>query len=229
MGILGLKKVLVVLGALAILGVTGSHAYAIPIVWDLSTPAGPVNSPHTYLDTTGTYAIVASGFSTTNAAPTAGTWTPGAVTVAQLFGKVDVPTETGLGLNTPVGTPDFEIQMKTMIQLDLADLIAKGLTNPILSIGSLQAGEAFAVFGSNTAATTAGATGTLVDSGTGLPDSQSFALAGYPANRYDWITATSGDVVILEGFTAAAVPEPGALLVLGSGLVGVLLARRRKL
>ncbi len=214
-----LSGVIVMLGALASLGMTIGSAQATIITWNFDSPAGSVTSPHTYFDTTNTFQIIASGFTTTNAAPTNGTWTPGTVASTPLFGKLTSgdPSETGLGLDLG---EDHEIAVKSMIQLDLANLIAKGLTDPILSIGSVQAGESFALFGSNTAADGAGATGSFLNGGTGGLI-QTFPLIGYPSDRYVWIAATNEDVLLLNGLTSAAAPEPSALLLLGSGLLGI--------
>ncbi len=217
----GMMGVLVMLGALAFLGLAIGSAQATAIVtWNFDSPAGSVPSPHTYFDTTNTIPIIASGFTTTNAAPTSGTWTPGTVASTPLFGKFTLgdPSETGLGL---AGLdPENEIVVKSMVQLDLSYLIAHGFSDPIISIGSVQATESFAVFGSNTAANVGGASGTFLNGGTGLPVIQTFPLSGYPNDQFIWITATNEDVLLINGLTSG-VPEPSTLLLLGSGLLGL--------
>lgn len=223
----GVKTLVLALFAVAVMALTVGVAQADTIVWNFDNPTGIVSSPHTYLDTGGNFAITASGFNTTNLAPASGTWTLAGVTSNDLYGKFTLgdPSETGLGL---AGKSSFEIQPMTLIQLDLIDLINKGLTDEKLIISSVQSGEGFAVFAGSDAAAN-GAEGTLVGSGTGLPDVQTLTFSGSIANRYQWITATSGDVLIKNGLSATttSVPEPSTLLLFGLGLAGLAGIRRK--
>ncbi len=217
-----LNGLILALCAVGVMTLVASPAQAVTVVWNFDVPNGVISSPHTYLDTTGTYAITASGFNTSNLAPTSGTWTLTGVTPNDLFGKFTSgdPTETGLGL---AGKLNFEIQPMTLIQLDLIDLINKGLRDEVKIISSVQAGESFAIFSSSSAAAN-GASGTFLAGGTGLPDVQTLTFSGPITPRYEWITAISGDVLLKNGLSAfsVSVPEPVSLLLLGFGLLGVL-------
>src|SRR2546430_1318262 len=113
------------------------------IVWDLNpnqqnAPVG--SSSHTY--TSSGYTITAYGFDNNG----------GFGTAHDLFYKNQQPiggaVEMGLGL---VNTPANEIQAGLhFIQFDFTAALAAGMMNGQLSVGSIQPGESFAIFGSNT-------------------------------------------------------------------------------
>jgi hypothetical protein len=221
----GMKSLALALCTVAVMALTVGVAQATTYTWTFTEIAdrGVVSSPHTYLDTgTGTIGLTASGWNTTNIAPTVGDWTLAGVTGNDLYGKFTSgdASETGLGL---AGKPSFEIQPSTLIQLDLLALQNAGLTDLTMQIGSVQAGESWAIFSGNEAAAN-DAIGTLVGSGTGGPVIQDFALTGSITNRYAWITSTNIDVLLLDGVSAtSSVPnlDPAPVRFRPCGLAGI--------
>src|SRR5581483_5859237 len=86
--------------------------------------------------------ITAYGYYWDGANPT----NPG--TPTNLYGKQGGGDENGLGIaNT---SSDHEITNKTFVQLDLQKVLAAGATGAQMAVGSVQSGESYAVYGSNT-------------------------------------------------------------------------------
>jgi hypothetical protein len=116
------------------------------IVWDLNpndqnAPVG--SSSRTY--TVSGFSITAYGFDN-NA---------GIGTAHDLYYKsvmeIGGAVERGLGL---VGTPNNELQVGLhFIQFDFTAMLAAGMLHGQISVGSVQANEAFAIYGSNTLGT----------------------------------------------------------------------------
>ncbi|HKM54690.1 MAG TPA: hypothetical protein VJY33_14870, partial [Isosphaeraceae bacterium] len=131
--------------------------------YDFSNPSGVLGTSQTYTPTsspssnTNNPLITAYGFSTSG--------TPEA-----LFGKTEGGDESGLGISRP-GT-DNEIQSNDFVQLDLTNLLSQvppGTTLQ-LAIGSVQSGEGYDIYGSNSLLTSGGSLGTLLVSGGTLDD-----------------------------------------------------------
>jgi hypothetical protein len=141
------------------------------------------------------------------------------------------PDEHGLGLTA---TPHFELQAGNgsplhFIQLNLSSIIAEGFMNGRLSVGSVQPGELFQIYGSNQL----GMLGTaLFASPLGNESDNSFvAIPDFGTYHYISIAAIALDVLPVA-FEAELVPVPEAatfvpvaLLAVGAMLLEV---RRRR-
>jgi hypothetical protein len=164
-----------------------------------------------------------------------------------LYAKNGGTGETGLGLtNDPGGDNEISAKTDDGIQIDFADAITKDPTGPVtLSIGSVQSGEGWALYGSNTQATNTGSIGKelLSGSATGnpvqtvtLPDWGEYTyytlLATDPANCTPLANILLGTVTLTEPGTPqnTPTPEPGTLVMAGSALiaVGVLMKKKQK-
>jgi len=140
-------------------------------------------------------------------------------------------TEVGLGL---VGTPSNELNINPdgtvaqYIQLDLRSILLAGFTGGQISVGSMQNGEGFRLFGSNTQ----GALGTLLaGSWSGLAfDDKFVSVPNFGNFQFLSIAAISGRVLPIA-FQATPVPEMNALfpiigLVAAVSLTQILRRRR---
>jgi len=200
-----------IVGALCALAfVTIIAAAQATVVWDLnpSQSNAPVGgSSHTY--TSSGFSITAYGFD--NHA--------GIGTAHDLFYKDVSPiggaTEIGLGL---VNTPNNEIQTGLhFIQFDFTSALAAGMFNGKLSVGSIQSGESFAIFGSSTL----GTLGTQVSGVFGsASDSQFVAIPNFGQFNYYSVVAMSDDVLpVAVQADLRPVPEMNALLPIAALLV----------
>jgi hypothetical protein len=173
------------------------------IVWDLnpSNQNGPTGgSSQTY--TNSGFSITAYGFDNHS----------GVGTPHDLYYK-SVPdiggaTETGLGL---VETVSNELQANlNFIQFDFTAALAAGMFNGELSVGSVQAGETFAIFGSNTL----GTLGTQVSGVLGSSfDNQFVAIPNFGQFNYYAVMALADDVLpVAVRADVNPVPEMSALM-----------------
>lgn len=195
------------------LAVTGIALIAVSsacatIVWDLN-PAPRQNAPvgsSTRVYTSQGYSITASGFDNN-----AGIGTP-----HELFYKnqltIGEAVEFGLGL---VNTPHNELQAGPngspldFIQFDLTAILAAGLINGQISVGSIQATEAFGIYGSNTL----GTLGTQLGGAYGSTfDNQFVNIPQFGQFNYYSIVAAAEDVLpIALRADVPAVPEANPL------------------
>ena len=198
-------------GALLFIGFVVSAQASI--VWDLNPNqqnASVGSSSRTY--TSSGFSITAYGFDNNG----------GIGTARDLFYKsipdINGATETGLGLTNTLSN---ELQTGLhFIQFDFTSALAAGMMNGQLSVGSIQQGESFAIFGSNVL----GTLGTQVSGIFGSAfDDQFVSIAGFGQFNYYSVAAMSDDVLpVAVQADLPAVPEMNALMPI-TGLV-VLLA-----
>ena len=181
------------------------------IVWDLN-PAPRQNGPAgtavlTY--TTSGYSITAYGFDN-NA---------GIGTAHELFYKnqneIGGAVEFGLGLTNTLSN---ELQVGLhFIQFDFTAMLAAGLFNGQISVGSVQPGELFAFYGSNTL----GTLGTQVGGPFGSTfDNQFVAIPNFGQFNYYSVVALADDVLpVAVQADLPAVPEMNALVPIGALLL----------
>ncbi len=182
-----------------IAALTATSAWATVVTWELNpnNTNGPVGSSSLTLTQSG-YTITALGYDNV-----AGPDTP-----HDLFfksaGPIDGGSEHGLGLT---GTPNNELQTSggtpsNYIQLDLRSILGQGFSNFQISVGSLQAGDSFLLFGSNTQ----GQLGTQIGGAFGSAFDDQFVSV---TNTFQFISVAAGTFDVLPvAFRATVTPVP---------------------
>ena len=211
--------------AVFVAGMVAASSATATIVWDLNPTLAnqPVGSPTRTYNSQG-YSITAYGFDNNN-----GTGSP-----RELFyknvGPIGGASEFGLGIT---GTFNNELQSANgsplqFIQFDINALLAGGLMHGQISVGSIQAGEEFALFGSNVL----GQLGTQLGGTYGSAfDNQFIDLPNYGTYRYYSVGAIVDDVLpVALRADLPPIPEVNAMLPVAGLMVLVIAfhARRRR-
>lgn len=215
------------LAVVAIGAFAASSAHAT-IVWELN----PTNSNGNVGSSSQTFTVQGFQITARGYDNNAGTGT-----AHELFDKAQGPIgsagEHGLGL---VRTLDNELQLTAQgavanfIQLDLSSILKQGFTGGQIEVGSVQVGESFQLFGSNTQ----GVLGTLLGGAYGSTFDDKFVpIPNFGLFQFISVAAGSADVLpVAFEANITPVPEMSALF----PIVGLMVAvgsthvlRRRKM
>ena len=195
------------LGKFALLLVGVCLLSAAPVFADSTTLAfvgtlGDIGPTDTF--TSGSLSLVATGYSAQGV-------------TADMWAKNEGPIETGIGLASEI---DHEISGTKFIQLNLTQILAVHPYSVVLVIDSIEAGEAYNVWGSNTA----GQFGMPLAS---HQTSHTFTLSDLGHFNYISIT-TPSDTSVFSNVTLEDVdvttPEPSSAGLLLWGLVALVSA-----
>ena len=149
----------------------------------------------------------------------------------ELFYKNAGVDEIGLGL---VGTLHNELQVSNgnplqFIQLDLTSVLSAGFFNGQLSVGSVQSGELFDLYGSNAL----GVLGTKLNSTSydSSQDDQFVSVPSFGTYKFISVVAAAADVLPVA-FRAEITPIPEATSILPTAFLAIVVtafeARRRR-
>lgn len=178
-----------------------SSAWATLVTWNLNPSGSNTNvgsSSQSY--TVSGYTITANGYTNNS----------GTGTATGLFFKNAGSDEIGLGLANPLHN---ELQVDSsgnplqFIQLDITSILAQGFINGQIEVGSVQSGEQFNLFGSNTL----GLLGTKLNS-TPYDSSKDDMFVSVPSfGTYKFISIVSAFADVLPvAFQASITPIPEA-------------------
>lgn len=146
---------------------------SVASTWNLNSPLGPLGTSQVY--SANGLTVTAYGYA--NSGP-----------ARVLYGRNDANNESGIGIS---GTTENEIDGNNFVQLDLSAVIAAGAQNGTMMVDSVQNGESFNIYGSNTP----GSIGTLL-AGSLTANGVAFPIPGFPAYKYVGVRAASGNVLV---------------------------------
>lgn len=207
------------------------------IVWTLpGSLSGTLGTSQSFTSAMGGYDLTTYGYTVSPATSTSST-TLTLTGTTDLYAKQGGQNETGVGIS---GTTNDEIGVHHAVALDLSKSYSNAYGDVTITIGSVQKGEGFAVFGGslpgNTFPTSSYKLTDFLGNFTNNSSSPTaFTFTVTPsematANDVLYVSAVSGNVVI-ESINVASVPEPGTLTMLFTGLAsatGLGWYRRRK-
>lgn len=203
--------------------VIGSQAWATVVTWDLNPTGTNADVSSNSQDfTVSGYTITALGYDNNS----------GIGSPHDLHFKNAGSDEVGLGLT---GTLNFELQVDNhgnplqFIQLDLRSILSQGFTNGKIEVGSVQSGESFFLYGSNTL----GNLGTKLNSIAydSTKDDAFISVPSFGSNQFISVVAAAADVLpVAFQATIVPVPECPSLIPAASlvALLTVLDIRRRR-
>jgi PEP-CTERM motif len=203
----------------AVIALAFAATFAVPMAhadtWDFSSPSGDLgSSSHTYTGSGGSLTITAYGFLS---------GAPG--TPTNLYGKCCGVGESGLGIAGDQAGSD-EISSADFVSLDMSNLVSNGIFGGTLMIGSVQSGESFMICIGSSLDTLTNCGSVIVGDGSnnGI---MSIPIIWTANNDVVGITGVNKDVLVADGFST--VPEPGTLMLFGTGLLSAAGFMRRKL
>ncbi len=203
--------------------VIGSQAWATVVTWSLNPTGANADVASNSQDfTVSGYTITALGYDNNS----------GIGSPHDLHFKNEGGDEVGLGLT---GIPNFELQVDShgnplqFIQLDLRSILSQGFTNGKIEVGSVQSGESFFLYGSNTL----GNLGTKLNSIAydSTKDDAFISVPSFGTNQFISVVAAAADVLpVAFQATIVPVPECPSLIPAASlvALLTVLDIRRRR-
>ena len=203
-----------VLACSALLALAATPARATLVTWDFNPTnanASVGSASHTFASSG--YSITAYGFDVVS----------GPDTPHDLYYK-DASPDHGLGF---VGTPHNEIQTDNYIQLDLSSILSQGFTNGQIKVSSIDSGESFSLYGSNTL----GSRGTFLSTYGDTDNNAWISVPSFGTYNYISVIGTTGDE-LLWAFQATVSPIPEATSLIPTALLAIAVtafeARRRR-
>jgi hypothetical protein len=200
-GVVDVRRFFALCGVFIFVALSSTSAWATTMSYNFGTKTGMLGNSQTY-NVSGV-TITAYGFSSGGA--------------THLYAKNDSALESGLGLaNDPSG--QHEITKGSFVQLDISQLAAKGFASASIFVNSVQPGESWDLFASNTL----GKLGTLEISNSQVAN-KAVSISSWLKFKYISLTAhfKGQDNVLLGQMTAGkSVPDGGSTVMLLFGALG---------